>query len=88
MPQTRGPVIRGRISIDLRGLYPDSVWPESPEDIIRRSLDDAIYAPAGADVEILVSPKQYAPIYALRKLTDLGSHLGSVTVICSEPETV
>lgn len=53
-----------------------------------RLVQDATYAPAGADVVLKVAPRQFPPVHGVAWLREHGQHLGTVTVQCSCPDTI
>ncbi len=83
-PTACGPRIGGRVVIDAR--TPDE-WSYNADRRIARLIEGAEFAPAGADVVLVVAARQH-PSLALDYLRANGSHLGSITVEAPDGETV
>lgn len=58
------------------------------EHTLLRRVQDAAFAPPGADVTFTVRPRQCPSYQGLAWLREHGKELGSVTFECSDPETV
>jgi len=79
-----GPLIGGTVRVDLR-KFTREAWNFSRDHEYDRAVTDLTYAPAGAAVVLVVSPRAYLPTAYLR---EHGQHLGSITVECSDPDTI
>ncbi len=79
-----GPVIGGRVVVNARWARE---WSFKDDDRVDRVIKELEWAPAGAHVTIVVAARQLVPV-ALDYLREHASHLGAITVECSDPETV
>ena len=71
--------IGGSLAIDLR---------IDDDHKVDRLIQQAAHAPAGADVAFSVRPRQLTPYWAIAYLREHGTHLGGITVHCSDPDTI
>lgn len=78
--------INGTVRLDLAALDDGRMF--SNTHAVERLIQEAAYAPVGADVVLVVKKRQYAPAQALDFLRREGQHLGSVTVECTDPDTI
>ena len=84
---TNGPLIGGTVRVDLR-KYTRDPWSFSRDHEYDRAVTDLTYVPAGAAVVVVVSPRAYLPAGGVAYLREHGQHLGSITVECSDPDTI
>lgn len=77
--------INGTVRLDLAAVD-GSGWTDTHK--VERAMQEATYAPAGANVILVVRRGQYPPIHGVAWLRDNGHHLGSVTVECDDPDTI
>lgn len=78
--------ITGTVRLDLASLDVGSTFGDT--HAVERLIQEAAYAPPGADIVFVVKRRQYAPQWALDYLRSEGQHLGSITVECSDPDTI
>ncbi|WP_028655967.1 hypothetical protein [Nocardioides sp. J54] len=71
--------VTGVVSIDLR---------DGDEFELHRAVQRAVYAPAGADVEFIVSARQWPPYHGVQYLREHGEHLGRIVIRCGDVDTV
>lgn len=77
--------VRGRVVVDAMTTEKWTSFEE--DDRISQLVKSAAYAPAGADVEIRVASRQM-PSFALDYLREHGQHLGSLTIVAPDGETI
>lgn len=77
--------VGGVVALDLRPH--DTSYSEDGHELTHK-LKCLTYAPAGVDVMIHISPRQFADFQGLNYLRREGQHLGSVTFHCEDAETV
>lgn len=70
--------VGGRLVVNLTQLE---------NDRIGRALQAICSAPAGADVVVIVAPRQFVP-YESEYVREFGRHIGRLTIECSDPETI
>lgn len=73
--------ISGSVHIDLTDL-------EDNDHKVDRAVQEATFAPAGADIFFAVSRRQMPSFIGLQYLHENGQHLGSVTFECDDPDTI
>lgn len=77
--------INGTVRLDLASLDSAGDWSNNK---VERLMQEATYAPAGADIIFVVRRGQFAPPGGMAWLRDEGQHLGSITVECADPDTI
>ena len=75
----------GRVRLDLDTHRANGF--EVDREVVRK-LKSLSFAPAGAEVVLAVRPAQLWPGEGIAYVRDCCRHLGTVTVECSDPETV
>ena len=75
----------GRVRLDLGTNRANGF--EAEYQVVRK-LKSLSFAPAGAEVVLAVLPAQLWPGEGIAYVRDCCRHLGTVTVECSDPETV
>ncbi|MFX0539554.1 hypothetical protein ACQBAT_07765 [Ornithinimicrobium sp. Y1847] len=77
--------VNGTVRLDLTAGDPRN-WTDT--HAIERLIQEATYAPPGADIIFVVRRGQLAPLHGIAWLREHGQHLGSVTVECTDPDTI
>lgn len=77
--------ISGRVHIDLAVLDEGRWGDDRP---VQRALQEATWAPPGAEVVFKVKRRQFPPPSGMEWLKSHGQHLGSVTFDCDDPDTI
>lgn len=78
--------INGHVHIDLTDLGDDA--PGYHGHKVDRAVQEATFAPAGADVFFAISRGQMPSFIGLEYLREHGQHIGSVTFECDHPDTI
>lgn len=84
-PTSPGPRIDGFVSVNASSREP---WTVTENHRVDRLLKEIAYAPSGTHVTITVKARQHVPVMAVEYLRDNGRHLGSITIACSDPDTI
>lgn len=77
--------INGTVTIDLTKIPGDDYDSSRRRD---RAVQEATWAPAGADVVFVIERRTIPAFEGLEWLRQHGQHLGSVTFSCSDPDTI
>lgn len=77
--------ITGTVTIDLAKITGEEHSAQQRRD---RAVQEATWAPAGADVVFVITKNMLPAFFGLDWLREHGQHLGSVTFSCSDPETI
>jgi len=80
-----GPRIDGFVSVNASFREP---WTVTENHRVDRLLQEIAYAPSGTHVTITVKARQHVPVMSVEYLRDNGRHLGSITIACSDPDTI
>lgn len=78
--------INGAVRLDLAAHDDGRLFGET--HTVERLIQEAVYAPPGADIVLVVRRGQIPPFHGINYLRDHGQHLGSVTVECTDPDTI
>lgn len=79
--------ISGSVLIDLR--FSDEHESKTDFDhAVTRLIQSGSLAPMGADVVLVVDPRAWPSYLGVGYLREHGQHLGSITVQCSDPDTI
>jgi len=84
-PTTGRPRVDGIVFVNASSREP---WSIADNHRVDRLIEEISYAPAGMHVTITVKARQHVPVMAVEYLRDNGRHLGSLTIACSDPDTI